>query len=963
MSLFSLAIDFSWNEEEERFLPFLYIVDISKKPLYIYKIANEETLKSVSKKLCKQEEDVTTLIHDLKREQILKKLTKNKKIVTLKQLKEDKTLKNILQEYLNRKLNALISAAIKLELPVSINLHNKKDFYLHEVHFCQNAIKPLLYFSKNEDGIEYTLSLLHKNKKLYPCESELIIINQFPCWVTIDKQLVQITDIDGLKLKPFLKNKSIHIPKRMENEYFKKFINDIIKKVTVETNGFSVITKSDIINYGLKGSHDFLGKKFFLQIEFDYQGTLFYSNQNKQQHSFIEFDNNNNVSVIQYKRDFSKEAKIEEKLTYLGFEKTRDGNFHFPTHTEELAVIEFVIEHFEELQSAGFNLSNFLVDHKKIQLKKSTISLQSAEQADWFDLKMTIFCGNHQFPFSDIVSNIKSGNQWFLLPDDSYFIIPTTWLKTYGNLAQFGTKKTNGTISLPKSHYQNLDLNHINLENESETKQTILYKPSSLLKATLRPYQIQGVQWLLNHYANGLGACLADDMGLGKTLQTLALLIAVQENEKNFTVLKTNELDLFSQSQEIHEEPLNALVVVPSSLVFNWYNETKKFAPHFKCIKYIGNERKLLTKRLNRYDVIFTSFAVLNRDITHLEKIPFRYLIVDESQQIKNRNSKIFKALTHLNANNKISLSGTPIENSLADLWSQMQFINPSILGEYAFFDQYFKKPIEKNKAENKIEELKNIITPYILRRTKNEVLKDLPELIEQVILCEMSEEQEKYYEEEKSKARNYLLKLEESESSSRIHILNVLLKLRQWSNHPKLTQNESTINSGKFDNVTSYLETLAKSKSKTLIFSSFVNHLALYENWCYENKIRYCTLTGNTATDDRENSVKQFQNDDDTLFFFISLKAGGVGLNLTKASYIIILDPWWNPFAEKQAIARAHRIGQENKVNVVRFITQNTIEEKILQLQEKKKELSESIIDESNIPEDIIENLDFILA
>lgn len=961
MSLFSLAIDLSWNEEEERFLPFLYILDISKNPLYIHKIANEETLKSVSKILCKEEETIIALIHDLKKESILKKLTKNKKITSLKQLKEDKSLKIILQDYLNRKLNNLIDLVQKLELPLSVNLNNKKDFYLHQVHFSTNSIKPQLHFSKNEEGIEYTLSLLHKNEKLHPNACELNIINQFPCWIVINKQLFLISDIDGLKLKPFLKNKSIHIPKRMENEYFKKFINDIIKKVDIETEGFSIITKKEITSYSLKGNHDFLGKKYLLQIEYDYQGVFFSSNQSKNQHSFIEFDQNDNVSVIQYKRDFSEEATIEKKLTSFGFEKNRDGNFYLTTQTEELAAVEFVLEHFVALQAEGFNLDTFLIDHKKIQLKKSTISLQSTEQADWFDLKMTIYCGNHQFPFSDIIPHIKSGNQWFLLPDDTYFIIPSTWMKTYGNLAQFGTKKANGNINLPKSHYQNLSLNNISVTNENDTKQTIIYEPSPLLKATLRPYQIQGVQWLLNHYANGLGACLADDMGLGKTLQTLALLIAVQENEKTSTETDPNEIDLFSQSQEIQKEPLKALVVVPSSLVFNWYNETKKFTPHFKCIKYIGNERKSLVRKLTRYDVIFTSFAVLNRDISQLEKIPFRYLIVDESQQIKNRNSKIFKALNSLKVENKISLSGTPIENSLADLWSQMQFINPSILGEYAFFDQYFKKPIEKHKDEIKIEELKNIINPYILRRTKNEVLKDLPELVEQVILCGMNEEQEKCYEEEKSKARNYLLKLEESPST--IHILNVLLKLRQWSNHPKLAESESIITSGKFDNVTSYLETLAKSKSKTLIFSSFVNHLALYEKWCHENKIRYCSLTGDTATEERENSVSQFQNDDETLFFFISLKAGGVGLNLTKASYIVLLDPWWNPFAEKQAIARAHRIGQENKVNVIRFITQNTIEEKILQLQEKKKELSESIIDESSIPENVIENLDFILA
>lgn len=958
--MFSLAIDLVWNEEEERFLPFLYLIDTTQVPFYTYKSANEETLKSISKSLSKEEELLLSLIQDLKKETILKKLTKNKKTTTLSQLKEDKTLKSILQDYLNRKLGQFIDVAYQLELPVSINLNGKKEFYIHQVQFSTEKIAPQLHFTKNDEGIIYTLSLLEKNTTLFPFEQNITVVNQSPCWILINKKMVKIPEIDGLKLKPFLKTKSVHIPKRMETEYFKKFINDIIKKVPIETEGFSVITKSNISGYTLKGNHDFLSKKYVLQIEFDYEGVIFSSNQNKKQHSYIEFEDDTTVKVIQHKRNFSLESEIENKLTKFGIEKNRDGHFFLPSNSDELAIIEFVLHHFEEIQNTGFQLNDFFVDHKKIQLKKSTLSLQSNEQTDWFDLKMTIYCGQYQFPFSDIIPNIKNGNQWFLLPDDSYFIIPNEWMKKYSNLAQFGTKNSNGNIHLPKSHFQNLNLSDVALENENTTKETLLYKPSSLLKATLRPYQTEGVQWLLNHYSNGLGACLADDMGLGKTLQTLALLIAVQENEQTHTESSTSEIDLFSTISTSESEPLKALIVVPSSLVFNWYNETKKFAPHFRCIKYIGSDRKTLTKRLTRYDLIFTSFSVVSRDINQLEQLSFRYLIVDESQQIKNRNSKIFKALSNIQATNKVSLSGTPIENSLADLWSQMQFINPSILGEFSFFDTYFKKPIEKNKDEIKIEELKNIINPYILRRTKSEVLKDLPELIEQIVFCQMDEEQEKCYEEEKSKARNYLLKLEESPSV--IHILNVLMKLRQWSNHPKLISADSSIASGKFYDITGYLETLAKSKNKTLIFSSFVSHLSIYKEWCKENKIKFCSLTGNTSTAERENSVNQFQNDEETLFFFISLKAGGVGLNLTKASYIILLDPWWNPFAEKQAIARAHRIGQENKVNVVRFITQNTIEEKIVLLQQNKKELSDSIIDESSIPEDISENLAYLL-
>ncbi|MFK7115563.1 SNF2-related protein [Flavobacterium oreochromis] len=957
---FSLALDLSWNQLEDRWVPFLYLINTSQLPLYVFKNANEETLKSISKELTPEEKKLWLLVLDLKTENILKKLTKNKKITSLSLLKEDRTLKTILQEYLNRKLGAILDSIKKIEIPLSVNLNSKKEFYLHQVYLTDKIMPAQLHFSKNEEGVVYTLTLLDNGKKIHPQQHNINILNQFPCWIVFNKELTLIPDIDGLKLKPFLKNQSVHIPKRMEIEYFKKFINDIVKKVSVETEGFTIHTFDQIASYNVKASHDFLSKQFFVQILFDYNGYVFSSNTDKKQHSFIAFETDDTVKVIQFKRNLSEESVIEKKLVDFGFEKNREGNFYLPNSSDELASVEFILHHLEAMQTAGFVLDDFFVDHKKVQLQKSVLSLQSTEQADWFDLKITISCGNHAFPFSDIISNIKSGNQWFLLSDNTYFIIPAEWMKRYSNLVQFGTKQADGSIALPKSHFQNLNLDHVVLETEKNIKKTLQYTSSSLLKATLRPYQIQGVQWLLNHYANGVGACLADDMGLGKTLQTLALLIAVQENEQFQESSQTSELDLFSNSKLEVSESLKALVVVPSSLVFNWYNEAKKFAPHFKCIKYIGTERKLLTKKISRYDLIFTSFSVLSRDSALLEKIPFHYLIVDESQQIKNRNSKIFKVLTSLQAEHKVSLSGTPIENSLADLWSQMQFINPSILGEFPFFDQYFKKPIEKYKDESKINELKNIINPYILRRTKTEVLKDLPDLIEQVVYCQMDEEQEKQYEEEKSKARNYLLKLEDTPSI--LHVLNVLMKLRQWSNHPKLVDPSLQMTSGKFYDVTGYLDTLTKAKSKTLIFSSFVSHLSIYEDWCTQNNIRFCSLTGSTSTEERENSVKQFQTDQDTLFFFISLKAGGVGLNLTKASYIILLDPWWNPFAEKQAIARAHRIGQENKVNVVRFITQNTIEEKILQLQQNKKELSDSIIDESTIPESVAQNLAYLL-
>uniref|UniRef100_A0A4W5L8P1 Uncharacterized protein n=1 Tax=Hucho hucho TaxID=62062 RepID=A0A4W5L8P1_9TELE len=539
-----------------------------------------------------------------------------------------------------------------------------------------------------------------------------------------------------------------------------------------------------------------------------------------------------------------------------------------------------------------------------------------------FDIKMIVVCKEFEFSFSEIVSNIKNRNRLFLLPNGNYFLIPIEWMTLYGPMAKLA-KIQNGNLTLLK--------NSVNLQTVLE------YQPSTLVKATLRPYQIQGVKWLLEHYNNGLGACLADDMGLGKTLQTLTTMVA------------NVQLDLFGNEISTPKEYLKALIVLPSSLVFNWYNEARKFTPHFRRVQYIGNDRKILSKKLEKYDLIFTSYAIVSRDISILEKYNFRYLILDESQYIKNKNSKIFKAINQVKASHKISLSGTPIENSLDDLWSQMQFINPNILGSYSFFAENYKFPIEKKQDENSLLELKNLISPFILRRTKEQVLKDLPELSEQIFYCEMEPEQEKLYEEEKSKARNSLLKTDGS-GVDKINIINTLMRLRQLSNHPKMIDSKSEMDSGKYIAVTRYLETLVQSNQKTIVFSSFVSNLDFYKAWCKENKIDFCELTGDTPLKEREYQVNRFQEQEKPLLFFISLKAGGVGLNITKASYVVFLDPWWNPFSEKQGIGRAHRIGQLNKVNVIRFIAKNTVEEKIIRLQESKKLLADSLLDENYI-------------
>ena len=350
--------------------------------------------------------------------------------------------------------------------------------------------------------------------------------------------------------------------------------------------------------------------------------------------------------------------------------------------------------------------------------------------------------------------------------------------------------------------------------------------------------------------------------------------------------------------------------------------------------------------------------SYLIRDFDLFNKINFDYVICDESQQFKNKDSKTFKILHQLKANNRISLSGTPIENSLKDLWSQMEFINPGILGTYHFFNKRYIQSTSKKHDGGNLDELKELIKPYILRRKKEEVLKELPELTEQIFYSEMSEEQNNLYEEEKSAARNCILNIENNESKNKFIILNSLLKLRQIANHPNLLDKVGTYTSGKFEDIKAYLSVLIQGDHKVLIFSSFTSHLELLANWLKSEQIKYLSLTGNTKVSDREHIVDQFQNQSDIKLFLISIKAGGVGLNLTSASYIVIMDPWWNPYTEKQAISRAHRMGQSKPVHVMRFITKNSIEQKIILIQKDKLSISEELLEMDDMPSWISEHL-----
>lgn len=455
----------------------------------------------------------------------------------------------------------------------------------------------------------------------------------------------------------------------------------------------------------------------------------------------------------------------------------------------------------------------------------------------------------------------------------------------------------------------------INSINEEEVK-------FPKLNATLRDYQKYGYRWLKYVTDNSLGACLADDMGLGKTLQAIALLAKIHEKKRR-----------------------RSLVIMPKSLIYNWENEIARFTPQLKIGVYYGINRDF--KSLEDVQVILTTYGTVRNDIENLMKHKFEIIVLDESQNIKNINSQTTKAVLLLNAKKRIALSGTPIENNLLELYSLFRFLNPSMFGTVQMFTNNYIVPIQKYSDTSTIKELRKKIYPFLLRRVKKEVLKDLPDKIEKLIYVDMNDEHRKYYEER----RKYFYSMLEKNNTvngevDKFFVLQAINELRHIVSSPEIN-NRKIISSKKEVLMENIIEAI-ENGHKVLVF---VNYLSSVERICEslkENKIKFLKMTGQTK--DRQSLVDKFQNDSRYKAFVMTLKTGGVGLNLVSADTIFIYDPWWNKTVENQAIDRAYRLGQDKTVFAYKIIMKNTIEEKILKLQEMKNKLLDDLISEDNL-------------
>ena len=582
----------------------------------------------------------------------------------------------------------------------------------------------------------------------------------------------------------------------------------------------------------------------------------------------------------------------------------------------------------------GFDaLKNFRFNTAKPQTK-----IHISSNTDWFDARVDIVFGEQKVTIADVKKALANRQQFVPLNDGTLGILPEEWIKKYSLLFRVGEGKQN-QMRLSKYHVSVIDELYDNRSEEElvvrleekyeqlkEFKQIKEIPIPEHLRNILRPYQEHGYYWLNYLSEIGWGGILADDMGLGKTVQALSFLHYYKH----------------------HNQKLQALVVCPTTLMFNWENEIKKFTPELTYHIHHGGERSRSKEQFAGKEIIITTYGTLRSDIKLMVDIPFDYVVLDESQAIKNPSSKVTRAAGLLRAKNRLCLSGTPLQNNTFDIFAQMNFLNPGMLGSIEFFRQEFSIPIDKFGEPDRKDHLRKLLYPFILRRTKEQVAKDLPDKTETILYCEMEDEQRNIYDAYRNDFRDKILGTIEQQGiqKSQLTILQGLMKLRQICDSPAIL-NETE----KFPNHSIKLEELGReiteniSNHKALVFSQFLGMLALIKEKLKELEVDYEYFDGSTSAVDREKAIQRFQNEDNCRVFLISLKAGGVGLNLTAADYVYIVDPWWNPAVEQQAIDRTHRIGQTKNIFAYRMICKDTIEDKILQLQEKKRILAKDLI------------------
>ena len=731
--------------------------------------------------------------------------------------------------------------------------------------------------------------------------------------------------------------------------YKKNYTQSIIFNENNLRNFFAIVVPKIKDNFEIKNIdkeqiEKYMPKDLYVKIYLDYNEKGYIIADVKFCYGNVEFNPIKNVN-LEITRNAIQENEVLDTFVQTGF-MLDSANARLVLANDEKIYnflskeIEDYMKKFEVLVAEDFKKK----DIKKIKIKSIGVKIEN----NLLDINLEDFKFNI-YEIKDIINKYKLKRKFYKLKDGTYISLEKNnsldFLENVvDNIEIDYVNPEEGTIKLPIYRAMYLEklfkeMNNTNIQKNEYYKKMISEiedrhidintKIPKKLNTELRTYQKIGYKWLKTLEQYKMGGILADDMGLGKTVQVLTVILSyIQENK---------------------EKAKNSIIVCPSSLTLNWYNEIQKFTPTIKTLVISGDylERKRKIETINNYQIVITSYDSLKRDIDLYTQYNFKYIVADEAQYIKNNNTKNSKAVKLINAETKFALTGTPIENSLSELWSIFDFIMPGYLYKYKKFKELYEIPIIKNQDEEKMNKLKKQIEPFILRRTKSEVLTELPDKTVTILSNEMKEEQYSIYMSYMAQARDeimYQIDMKGFEKSQ-IKILSLLMRLRQICCHPKLFLSEYTGESSKLNQCIEIIQDAVLGGHKILLFSSYTSMFEIIEEQLKKLEINYLKLTGQTKVGERIKLVDEFNTNKDIKVFLISLKAGGTGLNLTGADMVIHYDPWWNLSAENQATDRTYRIGQKKNVQVYKLITKNSIEEKIYELQQKKAKLIDNML------------------
>jgi non-specific serine/threonine protein kinase len=819
------------------------------------------------------------------------------------------------------------------QLNAPVFLFTPPNSFRKRIQLVPEPVKIQASLTRSETDISLQAGFYLNDQWITPDASGLHIITGSPDWVLAGDHLFQVENSGSLNL---LQTLSVQIPNQDQPEFMEKYLNPIVERIPLQGNALSWedIDTDPIPRLYLQDEEGHLA----VALRFCYGDHEIPAD--RKSGAITRQKAPGSWEMVRIQRHVEQEERFFQMLSgsQMGLKRVtggeKPGMFELGAHTHPL---DFLLHAIPRLTEAGFEIyGEESLKSSRINRNKPTISLNISSGLDWFDIQATIHYGDQEVSLHDVRLALRKHERFIKLADGSIGQIPEDWLNKYRQLFDLSEETDDGLrvrdFHLPLVDTLLADADESTVTADFQQRRDRLQGfrkikaqeiPQGFL-GELRPYQQAGLDWLHFLYDYGFGGCLADDMGLGKTIQILAFFQSLREQGKL-------------------EGP--SLLVVPKSLLVNWQREAERFTPELRILEYMGNFRKKDPAIFSQYDIILTTYGTLLRDIEFLCGHRFFYTILDESQNIKNPLAQSSKATRLVKAQHRLVLTGTPVENNTFELWSQFAFLNPGLLGSMDYFKREFAAPIESRGSDEMVKVLRKLVYPFILRRTKEQVAPELPPRTERLLFTDLEPAQRKLYNQTRDYYRGMLLGLIDSDGIQdvRMKILEGLLRLRQICIHPALVSDTYKGESAKYELLLETLETLHDEGHKVLVFSQFVQALHLLRAELDARHYRYTYLDGQTT--DRQEQVDIFQNDPSIRFFLISLKAGGVGLNLTAADYVVHLDPWWNPAVEMQAADRAHRIGQDKPVFVYKLIARGSVEEKILKLQEHKKELVDQII------------------